>query len=308
MRTLSKMALRHPGSRPARLIHKAFRHASFIETHTWPDLLSASGASTVFCLSFDCDTKEDAIALPKLTDALRRYEIPASFALIGELVEEAPDAYGRLVEAGYEIVNHGYSYHTAQRPDGTCYSSMFYHQLTAEQIHEEIAQNDTLLTDLLGADVHGFRTPHFSTFQRPQDRRVIYDVCDALGYAYSSSITSLYLKAAPNTTSDNVVEFPLTGCWDNLRSPFDSWGLIAAPDRRYHDEDFIRLFRQMLHASIETPDLILLNIYVDPSHVVSFEGFHQMLEMLVEHRDHVTMPTYCQLVDNTREKATVCAG
>ena len=137
MRTLSKMALRHPGSRPARLIHKAFRHASFIETHTWPDLLSASGASTVFCLSFDCDTKEDAIALPKLTDALRRYEIPASFALIGELVEEAPDAYGRLVEAGYEIVNHGYSYHTAQRPDGTCYSSMFYHQLTAEQIHDQ---------------------------------------------------------------------------------------------------------------------------------------------------------------------------
>ena len=54
----------------------------------------------------------------------------------------------------------------------------------------------------------------------------------------------------------------------------------TAEDQAY--VDFIRLFRQMLHASIETPDLILLNIYVDPSHVVSFEGFHQMREMLVD--------------------------
>jgi hypothetical protein len=80
-----------------------------------------------------------------------------------------------------------------------------------------------------------------------------------------------------------------------LRSPFDSWGLIAAPDRRYTDNDFARLFQHMLQAALQTP--LLLNIYVDPSHVVAFLGFHQMLQAVNTVRDSFDIFCYTDLIN-----------
>ena len=308
MRLISRMAVRRPQNRAARLILKTFRHSSFLEAHTWPDLVPTGTQKPIFCLSFDCDTEEDTRELPRLLDQLDNHSIPASFALIGELVEEEPETYRTIPERNYEVVNHGYSHHTAKRPDGSFYSSRFYHQLSVEEIRTEIFRNHELLESLIGAAVRGFRTPHFSTYQTAVNRQHIYALCREIGYDYSSSITSIHLKGSPDSTSKDVVEIPLAGCWDDLRSPFDSWGLIAAPDRRYADDDFFDLFAKMLAASLTARNPVLVNIYVDPSHVVDFDGYHRMLGELARNRSDISLLNYGQLVDSLRgQENTPCA-
>ena len=247
-------------------------------------------------LSFDCDTTKDTESLPGLLDLLGAAELVASFAVIGELVQAAPEAYGLVREGGHELLNHGQVKHTQQRPDGSFYSSRFYHELSEDEIRDDIVDNHRLVQDLLSVEMQGFRTPHYSTFQRPQNRSLVYSILDGLGYTYSSSVTSVLLKSQGRTRFGDLWEFPLTGCWDDLRSPFDSWGLIAAPDRRYQDDDFYRLFVRMFQSALESPTPLFLNFYFDPAHVVDFTGFHLMLDDLVAHRDEIQVLKYQDLV------------
>ena len=298
---LANFAVSHMHNRLARAYMKAFPQSAFVAAHTWPDLMPQPSKS-VFCLSFDCDTEEDTRALPQLLDLLSQYNIQASFALIGELVERAPETHHKLVQHGHEIVNHGYAQHTQQRPDGTYYSSRFYHNLSPEEIETDIQQNHDLLQNLLNTKICGFRTPHFSTFQKPENRAFLYQVLHKMGYLYSSSVTAIHLKTARQSPRNTVWEVPMTGCWGQLRSPFDSWGLIAAPDRRYTDNDFARLFQHMLQSALQTP--LLLNIYVDPSHVVAFPGFHQMLEAVRAVRDAFDIFCYTDLIHQCQKKET----
>lgn len=289
-------AVQHVHNRFARAYLKAFPKQAFLAAHTWADLVPPQ-YNTVICLSFDCDTNEDTAAIPQLIDLLSKYNMPASFALIGEWVQEAPEIHKGLVDAGHEIMNHGYTKHTDRRSDGSFYSSMFYHQLSEEKIQDEIHKNHQCLQDVLQTEIKGFRTPHFSTFQQPNQRLSLYTFLKEMGYTYSSSVTAIHQKTAglPSYEHD-IWEIPLTGCWGDLRSPFDSWGLIAAPDRRYQDEDFAQLFDAMLNAALGTTNPILLNIYVDPAHVITFPGFHHLLQSIHAARDHLGIYRYTDLI------------
>jgi peptidoglycan/xylan/chitin deacetylase (PgdA/CDA1 family) len=301
-RALTRKAVSRFHDRPARLLLKLFREAAFVEAHHW-DLYQSP--KPIFCLSFDCDAEEDTAAITGTLDLLDAHELTGAFALIGELVEKEPSVYRQIVERGHEIVNHGYLRHTDRRPDGSLFASRFYHELTPEEIRTDIIDNHRALTHLIGADVRGFRTPHFSTFQSPEDRACVYDVCRELGYVYSSSSTSIYLKTGGNW--DGYCEIPLTGCWGDLKSPFDSWGLIASPLRHYVDADFTRFFDRMLGSAIRS-GRILLNVYFDPSHVVAFPGFHSLLADIATNRDRLWLPTYAELASHRQTGDSLCVA
>ncbi len=280
--------------RPARALLKAFPGAAFLAAHTWPELIH--GDKPVVCLSFDCDTEEDTECLPSLLKQLEKSNVPASFAVIGELVEANAEPYKLLEPGGHEVLNHGYGRHTQQRPDGTFFSSRFYHQLSEKEIRHDITQNHTIAQNLLDLTMQGFRTPHFSTFQQPEHRTFLYQVLADLAYTYSSSVTSIYQKTSRTSCQGELWELPLTGCWDDLRSPFDSWGLIAAPDRHYNDDDFYRLFRLMFDATLDAPDPVFLNLYFDPAHVVNFSPFTALLQDLSASHGQVDILLYRNLV------------
>ena len=296
---IARIAVRHADRRAARALLKALPGYAFNAAHSWP-LLVPSG-KPVFCLSFDCDTEEDAEALPSLLARLKQAELPASFALVGELVETTPEPYGLIARNGHEVLNHGYSRHTQQRADGTFYASGFYDRLAPEEIRRQVVDNHRVIDDLLGIRAQGFRTPHFSTFQNDEQRAFLYGVLQDQGYAYSSSVTSAVLQGSGDPHEDGLWEFPITGCWDDLFSPFDSWGLIAAPDRRYRDEDFHRLFRRMLETVIDSPCPLFLNFYFDPAHVVDFDGFDLMLDDIVSVRDKIQVTRYSDLAEELTE-------
>jgi peptidoglycan-N-acetylglucosamine deacetylase len=50
---------------------------------------------------------------PEVLDILDRYQVPASFFLIGEMVNRRPDDVRRMVEAGHEVANHTFDHYSA---------------------------------------------------------------------------------------------------------------------------------------------------------------------------------------------------
>lgn len=72
---------------------------------------SASTHAKVLALTFDDGPTKQFTA--SVLDVLARYEVPASFFLIGELVELRPDLVRRAVEAGHEVANHTFDHYSA---------------------------------------------------------------------------------------------------------------------------------------------------------------------------------------------------
>ena len=66
------------------------------------------GKQRVVALTFDDGPDEEMT--PKVLDVLKRYDIKATFFLVGEKVEKGPDIVRRIVADGHIVANHTYSH------------------------------------------------------------------------------------------------------------------------------------------------------------------------------------------------------
>ncbi|MBN2374463.1 polysaccharide deacetylase family protein [bacterium] len=265
--------------------------------HYWPENnFKWTDKKVTFCLSFDCDNKEDEDAFPCLMDILGYHNIKSSFAVCGQRVEESPDAYRLLIKSGHEIMNHGYSKHSQAFPDGKVLSTLFYNDLDEKKIFDEIRNNHHIVKDVLGYDMVGFRTPHFGTFQKREQILLIHSILKRVGYLYDSSALMITAKGLNLLNASNFIEFPLTSIVGLPDSVFDSWGFLKAADRARRDGDFVKYFKMMIDVALKSRRPILLNIYLDPSHIINFEGFKITLDYLDMASDYIFNDTYRNLL------------
>jgi peptidoglycan/xylan/chitin deacetylase (PgdA/CDA1 family) len=83
---------------------------------------------------------------PRLLDLLKQLKVKATFFVVGEKVEEAPELAKNIVQAGHEIANHSYSH-----PN--------FKTLTEPQITEEIEKNNRAIFEACGKEPLFFRPP-----------------------------------------------------------------------------------------------------------------------------------------------------
>lgn len=98
--------------------------------------------------------------------------IQATFFTLGWVAERYPQLVKRIVDAGHELACHGYSHIrvTEQTPD---------------EFREDVTRAKSLLEDLSGVAVNGYRAASYSI---GADNLWALDVLDELGFTYSSSI------------------------------------------------------------------------------------------------------------------------
>ena len=293
--------LPYANQRVIRYLLRLFPEQVFLELHAWPaPRFPWTERKVAFCLSFDCDTSKDAKVMPTLLALLEQHHIPASFAVIGELVEESPDAYHRILDAGHEVFNHGYSRHTVINAQGQYQSTLFYKHLNAERIEEEIVRNHECLQRVLGIKPLGFRTPHFGTFQQPEQITLLHGLLRKHGYRYSSSVQAFYaLQHGYLTNDDELVELPLSAFVGSPTSVFDSWSLLnlSTPDDRGALLSY--KLEEMLRIALSAKRPVFLNIYLDPSHVVGLTAFRRMLENIATLKGRIWLGRYLDVLGMT---------
>lgn len=142
--------------------------------------------------------KEEVAPLLKL---LTKYNIKATFFVLGQLAEKYPEVIKLIADLGHEIASHGYS-HTSLN------------DLSPITFEAEIQKTDKILTDILNKKILGYRAPAFSVNHKT---KWALPILKDNGYLYDSSI------------------FPMrTGYYGINLTPFNpyrpSWGKINEID------------------------------------------------------------------------------
>ncbi len=224
----------------------------------------------LFALSFDCDTDQDTAVLERLHVKLRESSLSPAYAAAGEVMVAAPSIYRDLASDGAELLNHGYRRHAAvDGRSGNVVSTFFYSAAEPDVWTEDVRRGHDAVANIVGCPPLGFRTPHFGSFEEPDDLARLWRLLAELGYAYSSSTRPLFgWRFGPAFRRHGIVEFPVSGCLNRPAQILDSWGLVrsagAGSGRLVAALDDYRLLMEQ-----GTP--VLLNVYLDPADVVDDE-------------------------------------
>ena len=145
---------------------------------------------------------------------LERFNVKATFFVLGNVAAEDPELVRRIHGKGHEIASHGMSHKPLQK-------------LSPTEFDDELKSFDRLIRDILGDDVpiRGFRAPTFSLNNMTNyalaclaENRYLYDssIFPASNYLYgvNDAPCSIYrpdFKDLRRTDeSSPIVEFPLT--------------------------------------------------------------------------------------------------
>lgn len=96
----------------------------------------------------------------------------ATFFTLGWIAERHPALVRRIVAEGHEVASHGYDH-------------VRLHQLNPDQFRADVIRTKTILEDITGAAIRGYRAPSYSI-----NRKNLWalDVLQETGHTYSSSI------------------------------------------------------------------------------------------------------------------------
>jgi len=141
----------------------------------------------------------------ELLDLFQRYNAKATFFVLGWNAEKDRDLVREIGKAGHEIASHGWSHNLV-------------YQLSRSQFREEVVRTKSLLEDISGLPVVGFRAPSYSITKRSL---WALEVLAEAGYLYDSSIYPIWRRVYgiasaernPHLTkagSKEIVEFPMS--------------------------------------------------------------------------------------------------
>lgn len=140
-------------------------------------------------------------------DSFDKFNVKATFFILGFVAEEHPDLVREIHKRGHEIASHGYGH------------KLVYKQ-TKEEFREDIRKSKIILEDLIGEEVKGYRAPSWSITKKSL---WALEELTKEGYKYDSSIfpfeNFLYgIKNAPRTIYNgkifnenaDIIEIPPT--------------------------------------------------------------------------------------------------
>ncbi|HEY2378003.1 MAG TPA: XrtA system polysaccharide deacetylase [Gemmatimonadaceae bacterium] len=148
-------------------------------------------------------------------ELLSEHGASATFFILGWVADRHPHVVRRIAEAGHEVASHGWWHYRVT-------------SLEPEEFREDIRASKSLLEDICGRPVTGYRAPSFSI---TPDSQFALDVLLEEGYVYDSSIFPIrrsnygWPGAPPiphllHCASGTLIEFPLaTSLWGSFRIP-----------------------------------------------------------------------------------------
>lgn len=107
-----------------------------------------------------------------ILDLLSEYEARGTFFVLGWVAERHPGLVREIAGGGHEVASHGWSHRRVT-------------QLAPEQFRAEVRDSKSILEDVGGAPVLGYRAPSFSIVP---GREWALDVLAEEGYRYDSSL------------------------------------------------------------------------------------------------------------------------
>lgn len=162
----------------------------------------------------------------RILDLLDTFSIKATFFILGWVAERLPMLVREIHRRGHEVACHGYSHELI-------------YAIGPERFRADIRRSKTLLEDLCGVPVKGYRAPSYSITKQSL---WALDILVEEGFSYDSSIFPVLhdtygipdAERFPHTIRTGagpLVEFPLTTLpfqlgWKKMRLPIAGGGYL----------------------------------------------------------------------------------
>jgi hypothetical protein len=246
-------------------------------------------------LSFDCDTEHDAPLAAQIHARLAGMGVQPVYAVPGELLRKGDEHYVPLAESGSEFLNHGGAEHARYDEEtGVGVSTLFYDDIGLDRVRQDVEYGHRIVSEVVGREPRGFRTPHFGSFQEPEQLAFLHDVLRELGYRFSTSTMPGYgVRYGPVFDRFGLPELPVTGVPGEPFHILDSWSFFAAPDRVHTPADYLERAQRLAELARDAGPGVI-NVYGDPLHVAEREEFFQAVEALTA---VATPVSYGELLD-----------
>ncbi|MFC1640302.1 XrtA system polysaccharide deacetylase, partial [Gemmatimonadota bacterium] len=111
-------------------------------------------------------------SVDRILSILERHDAHGTFFTLGWIAERHPEIVKRILEGGHEIASHGWDHRRVT-------------ELEPDQFRNSVRRSKSVLEDLSGTPVRGFRAPSFSIVPGAE---WALDVLLEEGYAYDSSL------------------------------------------------------------------------------------------------------------------------
>lgn len=146
----------------------------------------------------------------KLLDLLEKYQVKATFFVLGQIARDCPKLIKKIHENGHEIASHGYS-HTP------------IHELSRENFIHELRETNKILEDITQEKIKGFRAPFFSI---DHTSSWVIDILKEENFIYDSSI---FPMKTPRYGIQNAPSLPYYIGSDEISLPSENKQLIEFP-------------------------------------------------------------------------------
>lgn len=113
----------------------------------YPTYFRISGSPDKHEVALTFDDAPDPRFTPDILDVLKKYNVKATFFVIGNRAEEHPELVRRMISEGHVVGNHSYSH-----PD--------FLKISDEAFHKQVNQTQTILKRLIGYEPALFRPPY----------------------------------------------------------------------------------------------------------------------------------------------------
>lgn len=142
----------------------------------------------------------------RILDLFDEHELKATFFILGWVAEREPALIRDIANRGHEIASHGYSHQLVYRQ-------------TPEIFQQETARSKSLLEDIIGKPVDGYRAASYSV---TRESLWALDILGDLGFKWDSSIFPIHhdrygIANSPElpytlvtSAGHELTEFPLT--------------------------------------------------------------------------------------------------
>jgi peptidoglycan-N-acetylglucosamine deacetylase len=132
--------------------HRSFKFSDgYISSQTWDKYPERSVVQRMGfkpkTLTFTFDDGPDPVYTPQILAILKKYNIKATFFIIGKNVKEYPEIAKQIVDEGHIIANHSYSHPKLNN-------------LSSVTVDTEISGTDEVLNKLVNVKTDFFRTPY----------------------------------------------------------------------------------------------------------------------------------------------------
>jgi len=108
----------------------------------------------------------------KILEILDRYNVKATFFILGWAAERHPKLIGEIAKQGHEIASHGFDHELV-------------YNMTPEEFISNLKKTNDLLESITGQKVYGYRAPSFSLAIDDIEK---FEILAKLGFTYDSSL------------------------------------------------------------------------------------------------------------------------